>query len=74
MAAENGKHSRHNLGNSEVRAERSAKHRYVYIHGTKPQKKLLRQNLRYEVCAFPKSPTHNYDSGGVVPTQDLLFA
>jgi hypothetical protein len=74
MAAENGKHSRHNKGNSELRMHRSAKHRYVYIVGNKTQKKVLSTALRYEVLPYPKGDSKQYDSGGMVPTQDLLFA
>lgn len=74
MASENGKHSRHNLGNPKLRVNRSSKHRYVYFHGTKKEKKLLREKLKYQVMKYPKDPTEKYDSGGSVATQNLLFA
>lgn len=74
MAGEDGKHSRHNLGNSEIRVNRSSKHRYIYLHGTKKDKKLLREKLKYTVLEYPKNPTEKYDSGGTVATQHLLFA
>lgn len=74
MAAENGKHSRHHKGNPELRVNRSAKHRYVYIVGTKAQKKILTAALKYEVSPYPKGDSKKYDAGGMVPTQDLLFA
>jgi hypothetical protein len=74
MASENGKHSRHSLGNPEIRVYRSSKHRYIYFHGTRKEKKLLREKLKYEVLNYPKTPTEKYDSGGSVATQKLLFA
>jgi hypothetical protein len=74
MASENGKHSRHSLGNPEIRVHRSSKHRYIYFHGTKKEKKLLREKLKYEVLDYLKTPTEKYDAGGSVATQELLFA
>jgi hypothetical protein len=74
MAGEDGKHSRHNLGNSENRINRSAKHRYVYFVGSKLQKNSLLKQLNYEVLPYPKGNTQRYDSGTNVKTQQLLFA
>lgn len=74
MAGEDGKHSRHNLGNSENRINRSAKHRYVYFVGSKPQKNSLLKQLNYEVLPYPKGDSQRYDSGTTVKTQQLLFA
>lgn len=73
MAGEDGKHSRHSLGNSELRVNRSAKHRYVYFVGNKSQKNNLLKQLNYEVLPYPKGDTHRYDSGTTVKTQQLLF-
>ena len=73
MAGEDGKHSRHNLGNSENRINRSAKHRYVFFVGSKNQKKNLLKQLNYTIQPFPKGETRRYDSGGLVATQELLF-
>jgi hypothetical protein len=53
--------------------ERSRKHRYIYFHGDKKQKKLMRNLLKYEVLPYPKGDTKKYDSGGVVESQQLLF-
>ena len=39
MAGKDGKHSRHHLGDRTKRVYRSAKHRYVYILGSKNEKK-----------------------------------
>ena len=73
MAGEDGKHSRHSFGNSEIRVNRSAKHRYVYFVGSKTQKTNLLKRLNYEVLPYPKGDTHRYDSGTTVKTQQLLF-
>lgn len=73
MAAEDGKHSRHNKGDPNIRINRSAKHRYVYFCGSKKDKKTLKNALRYKTEPYPKGTPSNYDSGGLVPTQNLLF-
>jgi hypothetical protein len=54
--------------------QRSRKHRYIYFHGDKKQKKLMRSLLKYDVMPYPKGDTKKYDSGGVVESQRLLFA
>lgn len=72
MSAGNGKHSRHATDPS-IRQNRSAKHRYIYFHGTKTDKKLLQRNLNYDVLPYPKGVTKQYDAGGNVLTQNLLF-
>lgn len=53
--------------------ERARKHRYVYFHGTKQQKKLLRSLLKYNVETYPKGESKKYDSGSKVQTQALLI-
>jgi len=73
MAGQDGKHSRHNFGNSENRINRSAKHRYVYFVGSKSQKNSLLKQLNYEVIPYPKGYSQRYDSGKTVKTQQLLF-
>jgi hypothetical protein len=73
MAGEDGKHSRHNLGNSENRIHRSAKHRYVFFVGNKYQKSSLLEQLNYSVMPYPKGDSQKYDSGTTVKTQQLLF-
>ena len=55
MAGKDGKHSRHHLGDRTNRINRSAKHRYVYFIGTKKEKKVLRDALRYDINnEYPK--------------------
>lgn len=73
MAGDDGKHSRHSHGDSEKRINRSAKHRYVFFHGTKQDKKILLSKLNYEIMPYPKGESQKYDSGGKVIVQDLLF-
>jgi hypothetical protein len=73
MGGRDGKHSRHNKDPS-IRVFRSSKNRYVYFHGDKKQKKLMRNLLKYDVLPYPKGDTKKYDSGGVVESQQLLFA
>lgn len=67
----NGKHSRGKWGKDLV--DRPRKHRYVTFVGNRRQKKELRKKLRYEVQPYPKGESKNYDAGGSVETQTLLF-
>ncbi len=53
--------------------ERSRKHRYIYFHGNKTQKKAMNNLLKYEVKPYPKGNSQKYDSGSTVETQGLLF-
>lgn len=72
MDAGDGKHSRHGTDPS-LRKFRSAKHRYIFIHGNKYQKKKLKDALRYKEEPYPKGEIRRYDSGTRVITQQLLF-
>jgi len=72
MFAGEGKHSRH-AKDPSIRQIRSSKHRYVYFHADKKQKKELINLLNYPIEPYPKGETHKYDSGGIVITQKLLF-
>jgi hypothetical protein len=60
-------------GNNLYATERSRKHRYIYFHGDKKQKKTMRNLLKYDVLQYPKGDSQRYDSGNLVPTQNLLF-
>jgi len=73
MASDDGKHSRHNKGDSQNRSFRSAKHRYIFITGSKKEKLNLTKELNYEIFPYPKGDTKNYDAGKSVPIQKLLF-
>jgi len=72
MFAGEGKHSRHATDPS-VRQFRSAKHRYVYIHGNKTERKKLLKSLNYKQEPYPKGDIKKYDSSAKVATQNLLF-
>lgn len=55
-------HSRHNCGDRRQRQPRSAKHRYVYLTGSKKQKKRMLRELRYPVVSqYPKGDSVRYD-------------
>ncbi len=54
MAAKDGKHSRHHSGDKTNRVNRSAKHRYVMFTGSKREKKVLLESLRYPTLPYPK--------------------
>ena len=54
IAGKDGKHSRHHLGDITRRVARTAKHRYVYFIGSKRERKVFREALRYPVLDYPK--------------------
>jgi hypothetical protein len=54
-------------------SERSRKHRYIYFHGNKTQKKQMNNLLKYQIEPYPKGNSQKYDSGSTVETQGLLF-
>lgn len=72
MSAGDGKHSRH-ASDSSIRQIRSAKHRYVYIHAHKNDKKRLLNELNYKQEKYPKGNIKRYDSGEKVSIQKLLI-
>jgi len=59
MASKDGKHSRHNQGDSAKRQVRSAKHRYVYIHAGHSEKRRLTEALNYPVLNYPQKALIN---------------
>ena len=60
IAPKDGKHPRHHLGDTSNRVVRSAKHRYVYIHADKREKKRLLALLRYPILnKYPKAKAYN---------------
>ncbi len=54
IASDDGKHSRHHNGDRSKRVYRSAKHRYVYLIGSKTDKKVMKRLLKYPVMDYPK--------------------
>ena len=55
MAGKNGGHSRHNLGDKNIRVKRSAKHRYVFFVANKKDKKKLLKDFNYPILNYPKT-------------------
>ena len=53
--------------------ERSRKHRYIFFHGSKTDKKIMRKLLKYNIEAYPKGNSQKYDSGGNIQTQQVMF-
>jgi len=45
------------------------KHRYIYITGTRKDKKILKNALKYKVQPYPKGDTSRYDNDIDVPLQ-----
>ena len=72
MGGEEGKHSRH-AKDPSIRVFRSSKHRYISFTGTKKQKRILRNELNYEIQPYPKGESIKYDASGSVETQGILF-
>lgn len=78
LKTDTGLHSRtywKHKNDGEIReyVDRPRKHRYVYFVGNKKQKKYLREKLNYKVEPYPKGESKNYDAGGKVETQSVLF-
>jgi len=53
--------------------QRSRKHRYIFLHGSKNDKKMLLSKMLYKILPYPKGETSTYDSGNIVQTQSILF-
>ena len=64
---------REKFGDKFKLKERSRKHRYVFFHGRKRDKQRFFCALKYKPETYPKGDSRRYDSGGIVPTQSLLF-
>jgi hypothetical protein len=55
--------------------ERARKHRYVFVVGSKKQKKQIMLNLNYPVENYPKGESQRYDTEKPIETQSaFLFA
>lgn len=59
MYAGDGRHSRHNKGQSNIRQPRSSKHRYVYFVKCG---KGIKSALKYPVLPYPKGESRRYDA------------
>tara|TARA_R110002153_G_scaffold267969_1_gene432374 strand:- start:50 stop:670 length:621 start_codon:yes stop_codon:yes gene_type:complete len=73
MAGKDGKHSRHHLGDSSNRVNRSAKHRYVYILGNKKDKKNLLKKINYPILEYPKFKNKIYKTNTNIQIQGILI-
>jgi hypothetical protein len=49
------------------------KHRYIYFVGSKTDRKHMAAALKYARLDYPKGETKQYEAGGKVVTQSLLF-
>lgn len=58
-----GGHSRHYNKDEKRRQLRTAKHRYVYLVGSKRQRRKMLKHLNYPIIAqYPKGDSHRYDT------------
>lgn len=73
MFAGDGKHSRHNKGDSSQRQVRSSKHRYVFFVGSATERRAMRKALMYPIEPYPKGESRRYDASAQVQTQGILF-
>ena len=64
---------RHLYGDDLYLEERPRKHRYFYLLGTKTEKKVMMNNLSYEIFPYPKGENKRYDSSYKPSIQGLLF-
>lgn len=57
-----GKHSRHYDKHNIRYRKRSSKHRYVYLVGSKKDRREMRRQLRYKQENYPKGKSLRYDT------------
>lgn len=70
----NGGHSRHYKSQETKRQDRSAKHRYVTITGSKRDKRDLKRQMKWKILnEYPKGDTQRYDDKGRIEVQGTLF-
>lgn len=65
---------RDRFGDDFYLADRPQKHRYIYIVGSRSQRKKIRRALRYSVEPYPKGPSLRYDHQPPDHVQPRLFA
>jgi len=51
----------------------SRKHRYVYFLGSKTERKIMKQNLKYAIKPYPKGDNKKYDASYSPSVQKSLF-
>ena len=52
--------------------ERPRKHRYIFFHGSKTDKKILKRKLNYAVSPYPKGDTSQYEINHTPQTQTVM--
>lgn len=75
LAGVGGGHFRHYAEGETRRVQRTAKHRYVFLMGSKRERKRMRKELRYEVLPYPKGESVRYDTAdpkGFVDTKQII--
>lgn len=60
---------REKYGDDFYLAERSRKHRYIYLCGNKKQKESIKSALLYSIQSYPKGDSQRYDASGTINTQ-----
>jgi len=77
-----GRHGRHEAridGGDKVDTSvgklvyRKPKHRYVYLLGTKYQRREMRAALRYPVLSYPKGETKRHEADAEIQIQRTMF-
>lgn len=53
--------------------ERARKHRYVFVVGSKKQKKQIISSLKYPIKSYPKGESRRYDATGKIETQSTFI-
>lgn len=69
----NGKHGRTSYEKGVLGRDRPRKHRYVFICGNRKHKKDLKKCIKYNILPYPKGKNTEYNSGGNLATQMVLF-
>jgi len=59
-------------GDDFYHIERSRKHRYIMFHGSKNDKKILKNKLKYEIQPYPKGKTNQYEITYKPSTQIIM--
>ena len=63
---------REKYGEAFYLEERPRKHRYVFLIGSKRDKRAMREALRYKVEDYPKSPPASYTASQSVESQSVM--
>lgn len=68
-----GKHPRayDKENHSDLRQTRSQKHRYIYLVGSKREKKKMRSEMLYPVLPYPKGDEQQYDVNNPEPKEKI---